>query len=441
MTTGEYEKPAIKVFAKDMHVGDLTFVEPKVCHFQYTPFWITNGYPISPYLPLEGEINSASVINFLRNLFPEGGAFETLLETKNLSKNNIYGILKTIGSDTAGILTFTDDKSISEETNLREVTPEELTRRLDQGLDITSWDNKYRLSLAGVQNKLNVYLDEKSTLYLADGKYASTHILKFASPSFPTVVANELFCMRLANAMGLPVPEVSVRQFGEHSALLVKRFDRRYNKLGVDKRHMIDGCQALDLPPEFKYERNFGDGTDVAHIRDGASFKGLFAFSATTAVPAATRQNLIDWMVFNLLVGNSDAHSKNISFYVSESGDLTLTPFYDLVSVVFEASNMERMNTTLAMAIGDNFDIEAISAFDLLTLADEVGIKFEFLKRRIDKLTSICRNLVHRLDFSEEQLNQKQIETIQSLSALIDGRCEKILEQSRQFKAVIATAF
>ncbi len=143
---------------------------------------------------------------------------------------------------------------------------------------MTIWDGKFRLSVAGVQNKLNVYKDERGDLFLADGAYSNTHILKFSSDEFPTVVINELYCMRLAAATWLSVAKVGHKKLDDRSALIVERFDRQVSAAGVDKRHLIDGCQALDLPPEYKYEQNFDDAKVVAHIRDGVSLSKLFAF-------------------------------------------------------------------------------------------------------------------------------------------------------------------
>jgi serine/threonine-protein kinase HipA len=48
--------------------------------------------------------------------------------------------------------------------------------------------------------------------------------------------------------------------------------------------------------------------------------------------PAVARSRLFGWLVFNVLVGNSDAHLKNLSFLVSHEG-VQLAPFYDLLSV------------------------------------------------------------------------------------------------------------
>ncbi|GAB3025235.1 HipA domain-containing protein [Bowmanella dokdonensis] len=438
--TGADKHPTLEVYFRDEPVAELIFSQPRACQLQYTTQWQQTGYPLSPHLPLSGEAEASSVINFLRNLFPEGSALELLLETQHLSKSNLYGILRTIGSDPAGALSFFSGQPDQVATDLRAISDEEVIARLSSANphQIATWDGKYRLSVAGVQNKLNVYVDERNRLFLAQGRYSSTHILKFASDACQTIVLNEYFCMRLAKAVGLPVAEVSLRRFGEYDALLVERFDRKRHPNGVDKRHIIDGCQALDMPPEYKYEHNFGGGRDVRHIRDGASLVTLFSFAKQCAVPALTIQQMLDWMSFNLLIGNSDAHGKNISFLVNPNG-ITLAPFYDLVSVLFEAQHNPSLDTELAMAIGDNFDIHRITAYDLLSLAQATQLEASLLKRRLDRMANLVRSQTDQLKLENLQPGQQAL--LQQLGSLIHQRTDKLLAESRQFKAVARDAF
>ena len=118
------------------------------------------------------------------------------------------------------------------------------------------WDGKVRLSIAGYQDKLQV-LVEGEQLSLADGSLASTHILKPDSrnPVTPYMVANEHFCMTLAARMELSIAPVAIRRIPE-PILLIERFDRQVRIDRADgntvtavlRRHVVDGCQALDFP-------------------------------------------------------------------------------------------------------------------------------------------------------------------------------------------------
>lgn len=438
---GSENAPQITIYAQEHEVGTLTFTQPQRCEFQYAQTWVKAGYPISPHISLSGEFSAQSVVRFIRNLFPEGSAFDRLLETENLSKNNIYAILRAIGNDSAGLLAFSVNTHEAELPELRHVTDHELADRLRDQKDMTYWDGKYRLSLAGVQNKLNVFVSHQDELFLASGAYASTHILKFASDKYPSIVINELFCMRLAEAVKLPCASVRLRQIGEFAALLVERFDRKVAENGVRKRHIIDGCQALDMPPENKYEQNFGSSRDVQHIRDGVSLPKLFQFADTTAVPIQSRQHMIDWVIFNLIIGNSDAHGKNISFYVGKQEGITLAPFYDLVSVVHEARQEPKLDTNLAMGIGDNFDITQITAYDLLSFAVETSLEAAYLKRRIQRICRFVISEAAALDLAQEQLNDVQITHVSALEKLVIARAEALLEELSLFKQVQQEAF
>ncbi|MCC5452894.1 HipA domain-containing protein [Rheinheimera sp. UJ51] len=441
MGYGSNTLPQLEIFAQHYVVGTLTFKQQQFCELHYSEHWLNVGYPISPHLPLSGDYSANTVVRFLRNLFPEGGAFDRLLETEHLSKNNIYSILRTIGSDTAGLLTFATQVADQDAPMLRQVTNDELAARLRQQQDMTYWDGKYRLSLAGVQNKLNVFLNDHDDIFLASGAYSSTHILKFASDKHPSIVINEFFCMQLAKAINLSCAKVSLRSLNEFTSLMIERFDRKKTSSGIKKRHIIDGCQALDMPPENKYEQNFGSSRDVQHIREGVSLPKLFVFANQTAIPAQTRLKLLDAVIFNLIIGNSDAHGKNFSFYIGKQEGISLAPLYDLVSVVYEAQQVPDLDTHLAMAIGDNFEIGNISAYDLLAFAEQVGIEHAYLKRRLNRLCQLVTTMVHKLDFTADPLSQEQLAHIEALKALFIKRAESLQSQAKLFEQVRREAF
>lgn len=133
----------------------------------------------------------------------------------------------------------------------------------------------------------------------------------------------------------------------------------------VLRSHVIDSCQALDLPSTFKYERNFGSGKDVRRIREGVSFERLVSLLGNMITPAAARAYLVRWASLQLLLGNSDAHGKNISFHVHPAG-LAPAPLYDLVSVNAYGDQVEH---TMAMAYGDVFEPQDITPYALADFA------------------------------------------------------------------------
>lgn len=142
---------------------------------------------------------------------------------------------------------------------------------------------------------------------------------------------------------------------GEHRVLEVFCFNRktelRAGKKRVWRRHVIDTCQALGLTSAYKYERPFGDSRDVATIHTGVSLVRLFSLVrfADPALRARTAASLLDWLLFNTVIGNTDAHGKTFSFFVGKDG-LSDAPWYDLVSVL----QVDGVSHSLAMAAGDD---------------------------------------------------------------------------------------
>lgn len=326
--------------------------------------------------------DSGSVKRFIMNLLPEGKGLEELSSMMHLSKSNVFGLIKAIGTETTGALSFHATQDEIKETYFRKIPEGELISRIKERsqIPITVWDNKPRLSVAGVQEKLPVMIDEKGVYGIGEGDLASTHILKFGKSPDEHIVLNEHLCMTLAKRLNLPVAETEILRLGE-PVLKVKRFDRIYRGTKVDRLHIIDGCQMLDLPPSYKYERVYGDGRDVKDFREGASLAKLFKAATLCSVPAAATRDILNWVLFNLIIGNCDAHGKNISWHYTKN-EIGVSPFYDMLSIsIYEG----KYNQNLAMAIGDNFSSK-IYAYDLMEMCETCNIQLRFVARTLEKM-------------------------------------------------------
>jgi serine/threonine-protein kinase HipA len=106
-------------------------------------------------------------------------------------------------------------------------------------------------------------------------------------------VANEHFCLNLATQLGVTATKAQILRVPE-PVLMVKRFDRELRDVQVARKHVIDACQALGLGVSHKYERNFGSGRDVAHIRDGVSLEKVFSISQYAQSSAATQAEQLE---------------------------------------------------------------------------------------------------------------------------------------------------
>jgi serine/threonine-protein kinase HipA len=370
--------------AKGELIGKLSFDrDEEKFAFEYAPEWVAsdNGYPLSPAINFEVPAKSSTVKRFIENLLPEGAGLEEIALSSSVSKTNTFALARIIGQECVGGLMLVPpgyDFKHKVYTPPRLVTDEELCTRIHERdrIPFSVWDKKVRLSIAGLQDKMPVLIDN-GQMFLVEHPLASTHILKPVSrnPDLATIVANEHYCMSLANAVKVPAARTQIKRIPD-PVLVIERFDRKFDpaQSTVDRLHVIDGCQLLDLSVAYKYERNFGDRPEVANIRDGASLKKLFACDVLADTPIQMTYQLMRWTLFQYLVGNADAHGKNLSFHVHPKGKITFAKTYDIVSTLIYP-----YESTMAMSIGDEFNFDDIRAYQWVLFADECGIPYKLL--------------------------------------------------------------
>jgi len=85
--------------------------------------------------------------------------------------------------------------------------------------------------------------------------------------------------------------------------------------------------------------------------------------------PLLDARNLLDWAIFNFVIGNADAHGKNLSFLYND-GLVRVAPFYDLIST----SVYKRLNNRFAMKMGGQSDPHYLPPNCLSNFAAEIGI-------------------------------------------------------------------
>lgn len=279
---------------------------------------------------------------FFSGLLPDEGARQRLAGALGISADNPFGLLEAIGGDCAGALSlYPAGEALASADGagiemLGEARLEELLGRLHER-PLLGGEEGVRLSLAGAQDKLAVCVDGND-IALAKGGRPTTHILKPGIDSLDGTVENELFCLRLAARLRLPVEPVEMRRAGRTPILLVTRYDRTLAADGtVARLHLEDFCQALGVPPELKYEDEGGPGV--------SQLLGLI--DRATSRPAAERLAFIRSLIFHYLVGNADAHGKNFALLYRDATP-DLAPLYDVVCTAV----YPRLAKKLAMAIG-----------------------------------------------------------------------------------------
>jgi serine/threonine-protein kinase HipA len=241
------------------------------------------------------------------------------------------------------------------------------------------------------------------------------------------MVANEHFCMTLAKELGLPVAQVAILRT-PRPVLVVTRFDRAIVPgagIPVVRKHIIDACQAADMPVNFKYERNVGNKGDAALYREGVGFPVLFGLLEFGYRKAVDKLAMLRWALFQLVIGNSDAHGKNFSFFVHRAG-LQAAPWYDLVSVV----QYPQFSHELAMAFGDQFNLDQVRAFDLADFAQSCAIDRQLLLRECRRLRDGVRK--HALALATVDLYQDgERELTRAIAEFALAQSERLCESAQ----------
>ncbi|MEZ4526278.1 MAG: HipA domain-containing protein [Desulfobacterales bacterium] len=151
---------------------------------------------------------------------------------------------------------------------------------------------------------------------------------------FKNMVQNEAFCMMLAKAAGLSVPSVFIHKGTRNALYIIERYDRiRHADGSVSRRHQEDFCQAMGPLSHQKYQSEGGPA--LADCFD--------LIRKNSAQPLIDRKRLMEWVIFNFLIGNADAHAKDISLLFHGS-KVSPAPFYDLISTLVYPDLVPKMS-------------------------------------------------------------------------------------------------
>jgi serine/threonine-protein kinase HipA len=310
-------------------------------------------------------------------MLPEGDVRGHLAKALGVSERNDFSLLAEIGGECAGAVSMWPPEGrkpkmgSAQRRILTEQELEGIFKKLPTRPLLTS--EGVRLSLAGAQNKLALVIDEGQLILPAEDE-PSTYILKIAPEGFEGILENELFCLRLAQRAGLDVATAFLGHAGRTGYICVKRFDRERRENGsVLRLHQEDFCQALGIVPENKYQ-----------AEGGPSFvAGVKLLKVHSVKPAVDVLDFLKLAYFNFLTGNADAHGKNYSVLLPETGTV-LAPAYDLICTALYPDLSQKM----AMKIGSEYDPERISARHWADLAKQCELKPDFVLESIRRLAA-----------------------------------------------------
>ncbi len=405
------------VYLAGVPVGNLEQDDSGQLEFRYRQDWLdrAGASALSRSLPLQSDaFRGKHARAFFAGILPEEEPRKRIAAILGVSERNDFALLEQIGGECAGAVSLLPEGAIPPaegEMRLRELSDGELQKIVTElpGRPLMAGAEGLRLSLAGAQDKLPVVVrDGRVALPLGDTP--STHIIKPEPLRFPGLVANEFFCMTLAKAVGLKVSAVGRRSVGDKPCLLIQRYDRTVGADGaVTRLHQEDFCQALGFPPEHKYQQEGGPllRDCIALLREWST------------APVLDIRDFLDGQIFNVLIGNADAHGKNYSM-LYQGGQRRLAPFYDQVCTLA----WPELSKTPAMKIGGYASLDVFTAAPWQKMAKETRLGWPLVRER---MKALCRKILDGLQ-DPELLDAANGDMEQRVAALAQGRASAMLQ-------------
>jgi len=145
-------------------------------------------------------------------------------------------------------------------------------------------------------------------------------------------------------------------------------------------------CQALARLPHMKYQNQGGPSPRdvVALIREYSTDR------------KEDEMRFVDALIFNWLIGGTDAHAKNYSFLIAPD-QVRLAPLYDLSSALPYPRQIAPRDAKLAMKIGNQYKLQAIGLREWKKFAAEQRMNFDTLHDRILQIAGSMPDTAQRI--------------------------------------------
>lgn len=394
----------------------------------------TVATPLSVSMPVQVRSHPEQVITpWLWNLLPDDDAVVKRWARQFQVSATPFSLLATqIGVDCAGAVRFVPPERLTEAIGrpggVTWLTEDEVAVRLrDLHADSTAWLGRSftgQFSLAGAQAK-TALLYQDGRWGLPHGAAATTHILKPSVVGLDDHDLNEHLCLDAARRAGLIAARTQVARFGDQTAIVVERYDRVREGDRVLRVHQEDLCQALGLPPTQKYQNDGGPkpAQIVALLR-----RVMSPLNADNAVA-----RFFDALVWNWLIGGTDAHAKNYSLLLA-GGNVRLAPMYDVASALPYGTHERKLK--FAMKIGGHYDV-APYPDSWGKAADEMNIAREVAYDRIGELAALAPDAFASSAASADivALKSKLPNNLVDIIAERVTHCIKLMDLSRRQQA------
>ena len=139
-----------------------------------------------------------------------------------------------------------------------------------------------------------------------------------------------------------------------------------------------------------------------------------------STAPVLDIRDFLAGLIFNMLIGNADAHGKNYSLLYGQS-ERRVAPFYDLVCTLA----WPELSTTPAMKIGQCDSLDAIAPAHWHEMTQEARLGWPLVRERI---VDLCRAVLGELpkpDLRQATGNDAMFERV---AGIIEKRTASMLQ-------------
>ncbi len=350
------------VYFEDRLAGELSQDRYGTLCFQYHQEYIATGYPpISVSMPVCKEMYYGNEAHaYFTGLLPEEDILTATANIIGTSRLNYFKLITELGKEPIGSIKI-GDNSITELREYEEISIDDLNKIIlgNEPLLAALYNEKeLRLSLAGAQSKTGLFYSEGRYFVPKNGS-PSNIILKHANAKFPDLVYNEYACMKIASAVGVKIPKIRLESTSTEPLYIIERYDRNVSDKKIHRIHQEDFCQSLGIMSQSKYEADGGPRfADCVRL-----------IRKATTVPAIEINRFISLFLFNLIIGNKDAHGKNYSILFNKQ-KTELSPAYDILSTTYYPS----LSNKMSMSINGKFELDQIREDDLYQMAQSANV-------------------------------------------------------------------
>ncbi len=345
----------LQVLVDGHEVGTLTATQDGLAAFQYSKEWLDTGYSISPFsLPLERRVFIAKpyplegLFGVFDDSLPDGWGrllVDRMLREHGINPNGIgfMARLSIVGDSGSGALEYRPIVrafSGPAMSDLDAIADECAAVLASQ--DVQDLDALFSMggSSGGARPKVFYKIDREEW------------IVKFPSSIDPPNIGEKEYKLAIAaTRCGLEMAEARLLPSSRREGYFAtKRFDRsRENDGTVKKTHMASVAALLE----------------TSHRIPNLDYETLMRLTLRLTDDAHEVERMFRLMVFNVLCGNKDDHSRNFSFLCDDRGKWRLSPAYDITACA-------GMNGEHAMTV--NGKGRDIADEDMLAVAKGAGL-------------------------------------------------------------------